>query len=495
MNLSLSNADLLESLGNSVDAMTSGPILSLLQRYAADSARMGNGTIVEIGAYQGGSTIALAMGIQEAGRGKVTSIDPHLPATGVYGGKFSQEDHRIYLDNLEHFGVAPWVSHLCTDSNNAAKDWTSPIDLLWVDGDHSYEGVASDITRWVPLVRDQGVVIFDDVEPGSEVEAAIRDHLSFSRFRLVEQLDRVAVFRKEHPPRTLYLCGGMQSSGSTLVSWCFLQRHDLDGIYDMENALIQQDFSRIMTNPVWLKMTIGSFCLAELVALYEAQGWVVRPLLVQRDLSSVYRSLLGKSYGFDGATGDEPPIFIRIQRYLADLDTARAKGWPILRYEDLICNPKGELQRICGLLDLAWDEAMVTWPKNEASIAYMANGNPTFHLTKQGSADLLTTIAKYQQRERPLKDSPPPNFLEAMVEAIDRSSGSSIPTPRSAALSPVILPPVRFRGTRRQLLEKEFDRLRRIEQEHQRILGHMVFGRLLRIWKRFINKSFPAREQ
>ncbi len=34
--------------------------------------------------------------------------------------------------------------------------------------------------------------------------------------------------------------------------------------------------------------------------------------------------------------------------------------------------------------------------------------------------------------------------------------------------------------------------LRRIENEHQRILHHMVFGRLLKFWRRFINRSFPA---
>lgn len=481
--------------------MSSDPTLSLLQRYAAHSAKIWNGTIVEIGAFQGGSTIALAMGIKEAGRGQVTSIDPHLPATGIYGGNFSHEDHRIYLDNLERFSVSSWVTHLCTDSSTAAKGWTSPIDLLWVDGDHSYKGVASDITLWIPFVRDQGIVIFDDVEPGSEVEAAIRDHLPFSHFRLVEQLDRVVVLRKESQPRTLYLCGGMQSSGSTLVSWCFLQRHDLDGVFDMENALIQQDFSRVMTDPVWLKITIGSFRLTELASLYKAQGWLVKPLLVQRDLPSVYQSLHDKPYGFDGATGDEPPVFIRIQRYLADLDAARANSWPILRYENLIRNPKEELQRVCDLLGLAWDEAMVAWPKSEASIAYMANGNPTFHNTNQGSADLLTTVAKYQGREVQPKEPHTQNFLETMVEAIDPSTSSSVNAHDGLASTTMMLPPVSFWGTRRQRLENELDllkkeivRLRATEHEHQRILQHIVFGRLLKFWKRFINNSFPSQD-
>ena len=36
----------------------------------------------------------------------------------------------------------------------------------------------------------------------------------------------------------LYLCGGLQSSGSTLVSWCFLQRPDMDGVLDADSDLL-----------------------------------------------------------------------------------------------------------------------------------------------------------------------------------------------------------------------------------------------------------------
>ena len=41
------------------------------------------------------------------------------------------------------------------------------VDLLFVDGDHTYEGAASDLTRWSPLVRPGGhVVLHDAVDTG-----------------------------------------------------------------------------------------------------------------------------------------------------------------------------------------------------------------------------------------------------------------------------------------------------------------------------------------
>ena len=480
---------------DSPESMISTEICDLLRRYARDAGRHGSGTVVEIGAYRGGSTIALARGICDAGHGKVVSIDPHCQAVGIYGGTFSEADHAIYLNNLEQFGVDPWVEHRCMDYNAAAENWTSVIDLLWIDGDHSYAGVSIDIERWIPLVADQGIVIFDDVEPGSEVEGAIRDHVSFARFRLVERVGRVLVLRKDGQPRILYLCGGMQSSGSTLVSWCFLQRQDLDGVLDMDNAQIHQDFSRVTTDSVWLKMTIGSFRLAELAALFEAQGWEVRPLLIKRNLTSVVGSLRGKPYGFDGVTGEEPPLFIRLQRYLADLESAKAKGWAVIDYERLIASPREELGQACSTLGLPWDEGMMTWQKGEASIAYMTNGNPTFINSKRGKADMLTAIAsvsgKYTLRSVPQED----DYLASLALAQDQILGASSASLAESVRPAPTLATAKYRGTQRQQREALISSLQHIKTQYFRILDHALFGRLLKFWRRCVNRSFPARDK
>jgi predicted O-methyltransferase YrrM len=476
------------------ESMISETTHDLLRRYACEAGRRGTGTVVEIGAYRGSSTIALASGIRDAGRGRVVSIDPHREAVGIYGGVFSEVDHAVYLNNLERFGVSQWVEHLCMKSKAASENWTSAIDLLWIDGDHSYAGVTIDIQRWTPLVGDQGIVIFDDVEPGGEVEAAIRDYLPFARFRLVEQLGKILVLRKDSRPRTLYLCGGMQSSGSTLISWCFLQRRDLDGVLDMDNALIQQDFSRIKTDSAWLKMTIGAFRLAELASLFAAQGWEVRPLLVKRNLQDVIESLHGKPYGFNGVTGEEPPILIRVERYLADLEAAKTRNWPIIDYERLITSPKEELSKACAALSLPWDDCMMTWSKDEASIAYMANGNPTFMDTKKGKVDLLTAIARLP-RWRSVHDAsedhaPLESWLLtqglAVADSLDMSTGTDF-----AAQT---LAPARYLGTRRQKQEYLLASLRYTESQYHRILNHALFGRLLKLWRNWVNPHVPARD-
>jgi predicted O-methyltransferase YrrM len=40
-----------------------------------------------------------------------------------------------------------------------------PIDFLFIDGDHGYEGVKRDFELWSPLVRSGGLVALHDVDP------------------------------------------------------------------------------------------------------------------------------------------------------------------------------------------------------------------------------------------------------------------------------------------------------------------------------------------
>lgn len=50
------------------------------------------------------------------------------------------------------------------------------LALVYVDGDHSYEGVSADIQAWMPKLVDGGVMAFHDYENTNYgVKAAVRD--------------------------------------------------------------------------------------------------------------------------------------------------------------------------------------------------------------------------------------------------------------------------------------------------------------------------------
>lgn len=90
------------------------------------------------------------------------------------------------------------IKHLSTDPVALAMARNHPINLLIVDGDHSYEGVKFDFDTFFPLLEPGGYVIFDDYheeEPG--VQEFIDQELpKAAGVEYLGALSRTAVARK-----------------------------------------------------------------------------------------------------------------------------------------------------------------------------------------------------------------------------------------------------------------------------------------------------------
>lgn len=54
----------------------------------------------------------------------------------------------------------------------ASSDWTQPIDLLFIDGDHSYEAARADMRAWTRHVVPGGHVLVDDFHMPDVARAA-----------------------------------------------------------------------------------------------------------------------------------------------------------------------------------------------------------------------------------------------------------------------------------------------------------------------------------
>jgi hypothetical protein len=193
--------------------------------------------------------------------------------------------------------------------------------------------------------------------------------------------------------KTLILCAGLQSSGTTLISYCFLQRSDTDGVLDAEYDLLPAIDSRLARPYAWYKTTISCFRLSEIARHYRDAGWDVRPLLVTRDLRAVWASLRKKAYGRNGITAEDPPLRMRVRRFIEDWRNLEASGGVKLRYEDFLAEPATTLKLACNQLGITWDEAMLTWPKSPSHVADHSGGNDSFWKTRGSSA--VETIARY----------------------------------------------------------------------------------------------------
>lgn len=112
--------------------------------FLRESAR---GNVLEIGVHTGISTAALLLGVEEKG-GHVWSVDISGQSRYVWHGH-------------------PQWTFLCTDSKSGAvwlrSQITPTLDLLYIDGGHSYEQVMADLENFAPLVRPGGLILLHDV--------------------------------------------------------------------------------------------------------------------------------------------------------------------------------------------------------------------------------------------------------------------------------------------------------------------------------------------
>jgi hypothetical protein len=98
------------------------------------------------------------------------------------------------------------------------------IDLLWIDGDHSYEGVKSDFELYSKILSDNGVIIIHDTDPNYEEtlivsEDAKKDHYSFKGpSRLVKELEKNNEWNLINLHNFRILMDKPSSSGITIIN-------------------------------------------------------------------------------------------------------------------------------------------------------------------------------------------------------------------------------------------------------------------------------------
>lgn len=115
-------------------------------------------TVIEIGAHRGGTAVLfLELGAH------VVSVD--LPE-GPWGGLSHQETEERIRDLSARYGDR--FRSVLGDSRKLETKGNIPIrgqvDLLFIDGDHSYEGVRSDYEMYRSFVKPGGLIAFHDIK-------------------------------------------------------------------------------------------------------------------------------------------------------------------------------------------------------------------------------------------------------------------------------------------------------------------------------------------
>jgi predicted O-methyltransferase YrrM len=140
-----------------------------------------NGVIVDIGTCAGGSSLIMALASDPSV--KITTIDPN--------------PNDNFKRDRKEWGLEDRVTYLKQTSEDVATEWDgTPIDLLFIDGIHSYWGVKVDLEGLGKFVKKGGIIIAHDhkLYPGIEdaMEEAVKNGF-------IEKVEAVESYYRDDP--------------------------------------------------------------------------------------------------------------------------------------------------------------------------------------------------------------------------------------------------------------------------------------------------------
>jgi hypothetical protein len=172
------------------------------------SIAQGRRRVVELGVYEGSSAVVLCEVLDP--QAELHLVDPFgehgwaLPA----GWGATEGASRRVVERARRRHHGPQVTWHVDYSAAVAQRWHDPVDLVFVDGDHSEQGVRADWEGWHGFVEPGGAVVFHDARESQEggrglpgptvvVDGLFRGAGALAGWRVLAEADRtVAVVRE-----------------------------------------------------------------------------------------------------------------------------------------------------------------------------------------------------------------------------------------------------------------------------------------------------------
>jgi hypothetical protein len=166
-----------------------------------------HGVVAEIGVWEGAFSRELLDRLEPV---QLHLVDPwaFVPQydESWYGGGVAQSQDD--MDNIfrgvrdrfaKEIAGGRVVLHRTTSLNAAASIGAERFDVVYIDGDHTYDAVRADLQAWAPLLNPDGVLAGDDYDDGGwwqgGVKRAVDEFAELSTWRLTI-IGRQFMFRR-----------------------------------------------------------------------------------------------------------------------------------------------------------------------------------------------------------------------------------------------------------------------------------------------------------
>jgi predicted O-methyltransferase YrrM len=150
-------------------------LFELEERAPARSAWVGLGTIayeivkhfkpkkiVELGSFGGFSTCAMGLALRDLGQGGlIYAVDTW--SGDDHTGPFGEQVYRSFLERRSELGLASNIFPLRMTFEEASEKIAPPIDMLHVDGWHTFAAVFRDFKTFRRHLAPGAIVLFHDV--------------------------------------------------------------------------------------------------------------------------------------------------------------------------------------------------------------------------------------------------------------------------------------------------------------------------------------------
>lgn len=134
------------------------------------------GPCLEVGSYCGKSTVYLGTAAKSV-NGLVYAVDHHR---GSEEHQLGEEYHdpdlydssealmdsfKVFRHTMRQAQLEQHVVPIVSPSTVAARQWATPLGMVFIDGGHSWEAALNDYRSWVAHIRPGGILAIHDIFP------------------------------------------------------------------------------------------------------------------------------------------------------------------------------------------------------------------------------------------------------------------------------------------------------------------------------------------